>query len=277
MQKEIARRVMKTQWVQDRLQEDWIREMVEDWVIDSLRRSLKPEGKPRWDDFSNKLKKGEEIAISEYIDMLLGFDLTSGIKGLENLTTKKNKPILLVGNHINTGPIRGGWEHAVISYHVKQTTGKEIRWLQGFDPTTAQNVFLERLSKCTNSIPVRAINRSDLVRTALLLNQAIDNQDSLGLYPEGDGSKNLRRGMPQAGRLIASCARDGIDIVTASARFQSDTFSLTFDKLDRKEIERLDSKGIDRANRDTAWQNVADYAMRRIAVNLPKNQRGYYL
>lgn len=273
MQKEIARRLMKTQWVQDRLQEDWVRETLEDSTIDSFRRGLKPEGKPRYDDFVNSLQKGEQIALSDYRDMFLGFDFKSGIKGLENLTDLKDKPILLVANHVNNGPMKAGWQHVAISYYVKETTGEEIRWLHGFDPTTAQDLFRERLHKSINSIPIRD---NDPTRGLPLLRQAIRNEDSMGLYPEGDGSKNLRKGMPEAGGLIGICARRGMGIVSCSVKYQSDTFFLTFDTLDMTEIERLTPKGTDRTNRYAAWQNVADYAMTRIAMNLPENRRGYY-
>jgi hypothetical protein len=271
MQKEIVRRFMKTQWVQERLKEDWVRETFEDWTIESLRLGLKPEGKPRYDDFIYSVQKGEQIALSDYGDMFLGFDFKSGIKGLENLILLKDKPILLVANHVNNGPMKGDWQHVVISYYVKETTGEEIRWLHGFDPTTAQDLFRERLHKSINSIPIRD---NDPSRGGLLLRRAIGiDKASMGLYPEGDGSKNLRRGMPKAGRLIATWARNAIDIVSCSVRFQSDTFFLTFDTLDNETIKTIVQKGADRSS---SWQDIADYAMRTIAQHLPENRRGYY-
>lgn len=270
MQKEIARRLMKTRWVQDLLQEDPVRQIFEDWTITSLRQQLKPEGKPRFDDFVNSVQKGKKISLSDYIDMFIGFDFKSGIRGLENLVSLKGKPILLVANHTNNGPMRGGWQHVSINYYVKEATGKEIRWLHGFDPTTAQDLFRERLYSSINSIPVRD---TDPNRTLSLLRQAIREKDSMGLYPEGDGSRNLRRALPEAGRLTAMCARNGINIVSCSARFQSDAFFLTFDTLDSKDVERSAQEGSDRYAK---WQNTADYTMRNIAQYLPENRRGCY-
>lgn len=269
MQKEIARRLMKTEWVQKLLQEEPVREIFEDWTIHSLGQGLKPEGKPRYDDFFNSLKKGEQISLSDYIDMFIGFDFESGIKGLENLVSLKGEPMLLAANHTNNGPIRGGWQYVLISYYLKQTTGKEIRPLHGFDPTTTQDLFRERLYKSINSIPVRDSDR----RSASLLRQAITNRDSMLLYPEGDGSRNLRRGLPNAGRLIQICASRDMNVVSCSAGFRSDTFFLTFDTLDSKDIERSAEEGNDRYAKG---QDIVDYAMQNIAKHLPENRRGYY-
>lgn len=268
--KEVARRLMKTNWVQDRLKEEDLREILEDWTIDSLRRGLKPEGKPSWDDLVNRVKRGQKIALSDYIDMFLGFDFISGISGLENLRGLKDKPILLVANHINNGPLKGGWQHVLISRSVKETTQKEIRLLHGFDPTTTQDLFRERLFNSINSIPVRD---PDPNRALSLLRQAIRQKDSMLLYPEGDGSKNLRRAMPESGRLIEICARNGMEIVSCSAAFQSDTFFLIFDTLDRNQIQGLMHE---RPDRNIVWQNIADYSMRKIAESLPQNRRGHY-
>lgn len=270
MPKEILRKLMKTQWVQDRLKEDWVREISEDWIIDSFRRDLKPEGKPLYDEFVNSLQKGEKIALSNYIEMFLGFDFKSGIKGLENLTVLKNKPILLVANHHSKGPLGGDWENVVISYYIQQTLAQELRDLHGNDPTTIRNLFRIKGQESTNSIPVRDPNPQ---RSALLLRRAIMNRDSLRLYPEGDGGVNLRKGLPDAGRLIAICAMSGMDIATCSVRFQSDTFFLTFDTLDNQEIERL---GSEKNSRAAVGQNIADYAMEIIARHLPESRRGYY-
>ena len=268
--REIARHLMKTDWAQNALKEPLIREALEEWTIDSLRRSLKPEGKPRFDDFVNSLKRGEKIVLSNYMDMFLGYDFKSGIEGLESLTLLKEKPILVVANHINKGPMRGDWQHAAISHYVKKTTQKEVRWLHGFDPTTTQDLFRERSHQLANNIPIRG---PDTQKAARLLIQAIKNNDSMGLYPEGDGSRNLRKGLPEAGRLIAICARNSMNIVSCSVRFQRDTFFLTFDNIDSEKIKALEQKGKDR---NAGWQNITDYAMTNIAKHLPENRRGYY-
>lgn len=270
MLKEIGKNIMATQYVQNILQEDWARDTLEDFTIEWRRLSLKPEGKPRFDDFVNSLQKGEEIALSNYIDMFLGFDYKSGIKGLENLTPLKAKPILLVANHLNNGPLGGDWSSAVISYYVKQTTGKEVRWLQGFDPTTTQDFFREKLYRSINSIPV---GDSNPIRTASLLGQAIRDKDSVGVYPEGKRSKNLIKAIPDAGGLMLMYARSGIDIVYCSTRYQSDTFFLTFNTLNRNEILLL---GLGEKSRSSVWQDISDYAMSSVAQELPKNRRGYY-
>jgi len=270
MQKEIARRLMKKQWVQNLLQEDRVREIFEDWTILMLRQGLKPEGKARFDDFVNSIQKGEQIALSSYIDMFIGFDFKSGIRGLENLVSLKGKPILLVANHPNNGPLAGDWKNIVISYYIQQELKQELRDLHGYDPTTIRDLFRMKGQKSTNSIPVRD---PDPQRSALLLRQAIKNRDSMRLYPEGDGDISLRRGLTNAGRLIAICARNGMAIVTASARFQKDIFFVAFDRLDNEDIERSAQDGNDKYDK---WQNITDYTMGVIAKHLPANHRGYY-
>src|SRR3989344_2922386 len=132
--KELARRFMKTDFVKNALKEPLVLEVVQEWTIDSLRRSLKPDGKPRFDEFIKKLQNGEQIALSSYIDMFLGFDFKSQVDA-ESLEKLEGHPILILANHTNKGAMRGQWEHAAISYYVKQNTDKEIRMLHGFDST----------------------------------------------------------------------------------------------------------------------------------------------
>ncbi|OGH29737.1 MAG: hypothetical protein A3B41_01400 [Candidatus Levybacteria bacterium RIFCSPLOWO2_01_FULL_37_26] len=270
MAKEIARRIMATQWVQDRLKEGAIRDTLEDFTIESRRLSLKPEGKPLFDDFVNSIQKGKEIALSEYIDMFLGFDFKSGVNGLENLTALKNKPILLAANHVNYGPLGGDWQHAVISYYVKQTTGKEMKWLQGFDPTTTQDFFRERFYKSKNIIPV---GDSSPRRAGILLLQAIKNKDSMGFYPEGERTKSLIQAIPDAGGLMLTCATRDIDIVCCSSGYKNDTFFLNFNTLDINQILEM---GEGKKPKPSRLQEIVDYAMSTIAQDLPKNRRGYY-
>jgi hypothetical protein len=268
--KELARRLMRTQLAQSSLQKEFIRTRVENRIINSSRRSLKPEGRPYFDDFVGRLQRGEKIIISSQINMLGGFDYSSSIKGLELIQDLKDKPILLVANHPNNGPLGGDWKNIVISYYIQQKLNQELRDLHGYDPTTIRDLFRIKEHVSTNSIPVRDAAPQ---RSASLLIQAIKNRDSMRLYPEGDGSKNLRRAIPDAGRFIVFCARNGMNIVSCSTRYQSETFFLTFDTIDSQQIKILGQKG---TARDAAWQSIADYAMARIAKNLPQKRRGYY-
>ncbi|EKD64552.1 MAG: hypothetical protein ACD_50C00344G0003 [uncultured bacterium] len=268
--KELARRFMKTDWVQNKIKEPVIREILEEWTIDSLRRTLKPEGKQRFDEFFNDIRAGKRVALSDYIEMFLGYDFKSEIKGVENLEYLYDQPILVVANHTNMGPMRGEWQHATISYYVKQATGKEIRWLHGHDPTTTQDLLREKMHKSINSIPVRD---PDPFRLARYLIPAIKNEDSMGLFPEGDGSKYLRKGLPEAGRLIALFSRKDINIISCSSMYQDETFFLTFDSLDKEKIKILQCNDTER---DRVGEAIVDYAMAKTAKHLPSNRRGSY-
>ena len=262
---------MRKELLHSLLQREWIRDIYEDWIIKWFRMGLKPEGKPYYDDFIAKLQKGERVFLSNYANMFLGFDQESGIKGLENLQGLEDKPILVIANHTNSGPIAGGWKNVILSYHIQKTARNEIRLMHGFDPTARHDLFRERLYKSINSVPIRDPDPS---RAGLSLRQAINNRDSMCLYPEGGfGSRdhNLRQGASEAGRLIKMCDGRDYAIVTASMRFKNDTFFAGFDRIGTEEIA-----GIDGADKNTLGQNVVDYAMRRIAQHLPPDYQGYY-
>lgn len=258
------------------MQKEWIREMYEEWVIGWFRQELKPEGKPYYDDFIAKLQRGEKISLPDYNNMFLGFDQNSGIKGLENLKGLKDKPMLVLSNHTNNGPLGGGWRDITLSYHINAITGNKIRLMHGHDPTARHDLFRERLHKSIDSIPIRD---PDTLRGSESLRQAIKNRDSMSLYPEGGfgpRGNNLRQGMPEAGRLIRMCLKRDYALVTVSFGFKNDifkrdTFFATFDRIENEEIVRLggtDKNAID--------QSVVDYTMSRIAQHLPEEKRGYY-
>lgn len=255
------------------IRNEMTREMYEELTIGWFRQELKPEGKPYYDDFIAKLQRGEKISLPDYNNMFLGFDQDSGIKGLENLKGLENEPMLVLSNHTNNGPLGGGWKNITLSYHINDITGNKIRLMHGYDPTARHDLFRERLHKSIDSILIRDPDPS---RGASSLIQAINNRDSMCLYPEGDGSKYLQRAKPESGRLIRICSAKGYNLVTVSFRFKNDifkqdTFFAMFDRIENEEIARL--KGTDKNTRD---QKIVDYAMARIAQHLPEGKRGYY-
>lgn len=253
------------------MQSEWAREMYEEWVIGWFRQGLKPEGKPYYDDFIARIKRSEKISLPDYNNMFLGFDQNSGIKGLENLKGLEEKPMLVLSNHINNGPLGGGWRDITLNYHINAIARNKIRLMHGHDPTARHDLFRERLHKSIDSIPIRDPNP---LRGALSLKQAIKNRDSMCLYPEGGfghRDNNLRKGIPEAGKLIRMCLKGDYTLVTVSFRFKNDTFFAMFDRIEKEELARIEG-----SDKNAIDQNVVDCGMARIAQHLPEGKRGYY-
>lgn len=229
-----------------------------------ISRGLKRVGKPYFDQFIDDYKNGREIRFSRYIHMLDGFDYKSNISRLENVEGIKDQPILIVANHPYKDPLRGGHgQRIVINYYVDQITQKEVRWLHGLDKTTPEQFTRKRFAKQSGTIPVRDDNPEAAL---ILIRQAFRNKDIMGIYPEGDGNKTLLRGKAKAGQMILLAALNNYNIICAATEFKNDAFFLTFDSpLDNEELKRTRNRQI-----------ISDYAMARIAKNLPEEKRGYY-
>ena len=233
---------------------------------------LKPEGKPYLRQFIDDYKRGIPLVFSRYIHMLDGFDYESNISGLDNLEDIKNQPMLIVANHSNEGPLRGGHgQRLVISYYINRATQKEIRWLHGGDKTTPQDLVRKRLAQRSNTILVRD---DDPETSRTLIIQAFRNKDIMGINPEGDGSKTLLRGKPEAGRMLWLSTINNYSIVCVATYFEKDTFFLNIaPPLDNEIIKNAAKQS---SHRNTAFQQIVDCAMHTIAQHLPENRRGYY-
>jgi len=218
-----------------------------------------------------KIKKGEKTPLSEYFGVLNGFGLA--IEGLDSLKMLTGKNALYLSNHTENGPLRNGhWKLFATNYVVKEITEKEIRWTYGQDRSTGQELFREPVTKSVNAIPVREGTGIAGIREIL---KAFQSQDSVGLYPEGDGRKELIKGDPKAGGIIYHAAIKGIPIVAISAWFEKEknVCHLNFALLDNTFIK---SMGNVSSNRDDNRQRIVDYAMTAISQNMPSQLRGYY-
>ena len=262
---------MLKELIRSLMQKELTREMYEELVIGWFRQELYPEGKPYYDDFIRRMQRSEKISLPDYKNMFLGFDQNSGIKGLENLKGLEGKPMLVLSNHTNNGPLGGGWRDITLSCHINDITGNKIRLMHGYDPTARHDLFRERLHKSIDSILIR---NPDPSQGSSSLRQAIKNRDSMCLYPEGGfghRDNSLRKGMSEAGRLIIMCLGKDYELVTVSFRFKKDTFFAKFDRIENEKISSLE--GTDKNTRD---QKIVDYIMARIAQHLPEEKRGYY-
>ena len=226
-------------------------------------------GKAFFSVMIDKVKNGELTPFSEYFGVLGGFKFS--IEGLNFLVSLKGKNALFLENHTTNGPVRGGhWKLFATNYVVKQITGKEIRWTFGQDKTTPIESFRGPATKSINAIPVREGNGTEGIRLML---KAFEDQESVGLYPEGNGRKELTKGDPRAGGIILLAARRNIPIIATAAWFEKGTCHLKFIPLNNEHIKNLASIP---ANKDTNRRDIVDYAMIKIATNLPFQLRGYY-
>lgn len=225
-------------------------------------------GKIQFQRLVEQLKIGEKTSFSEHIGVLSGLKIHSnGIDLLENL---KGKGALFLENHTENGPLRNGdWKLFATNHIVKQTTGKEIRWAFGKDRTTFSELLRNFVVENMDAIPVKDGNGTEGIR---LIMKAFQNQDSVGLFPEGDGGKELRQGNSKAGGIILLAAKKNIPVVSAAAWFDKEEKSccLSFVLLDNNFIKRLAASSMDKY---ITKQKIVDYAMAMIAQNLPVKLR----
>lgn len=258
------------------MSKEWTQRRIDEVILRSrqfgLHRGLRPEGKPHFDQLIRDYKEGKQILFYKYIHMLDGYDYTSNIHGLGNLEEMKNEPILVVANHPYEDPLKGGHcQRILINYNVYNITQKETRWLFGEDKTSPEHLMRRRFSRQSSTIPVRD---DDPETSRKLILQALRNQDTIGINPEGDGNKTLLRGLPKAGQMILLSVINNYNIVCVTTDFRNDSFFLTFDPpLDNERLKK--AKNISQ-DRDLLRQTISDYAMATIATHLPEEKRGYY-
>lgn len=231
---------------------------------------IKPEGKPHLRKFLELIKNGSKAALSDNIHILDGYDYTSSVLGLENLEALKGKNIFLVGNHSSEGPLRGHGQILLTSFYVKNCTDQEIRWVHGSDKTTVQELSRKQVEKTFNTIPVGDGDGSKGVRMIL---GAFKNQESVGIYPEGNGYKELHKGDPRAGRIILYAVKNNIPIICASTGFRNGVFSIAFSLLDSSSVIKLENES---DQKNAAGEKIIDYAMETIAQHLTPDRRGHY-
>lgn len=226
-------------------------------------------GKMHFQKLTYKIKNGESTPLSEYIGVLYGFNLS--VDGLDLLESLKGESVLFLENHTADGPIRNGnWKLFATSYAVKVKTGKEIRWTYGKDRSTIQEFLRKPLTESINAIPIRERDGTQGVRDII---EAFHNQDSIGLYPEGNSHKKLIRGDLRAGGIILHVAKKNIPIIATAAWFGENACHLSFVPIDNDVIKNIGKQSSDK---NQSKQGIVDYAMRQIARNLPKDKRGFY-
>lgn len=227
-------------------------------------------GKIYFESMVDDIKTRKQTPFSKYFGVLNGYKIS--IEGSNFLEDLRDKGAFFLSNHTDNGPLRNGrWKLFATNYLVKQLTGKEIRWTYGQDRSTFQEFFRKSVTQSVNAIPVREGTGIAGIREIL---KAFQSQDSVGLYPEGDGRKELIRGNSKAGGIMLFAARQNVPIVSISAWFEKAKYTchLNFTLLDSELIKSMGGS----SNKEQAKQEIVDYAMAEIAKNMPRELRGYY-
>lgn len=253
---------------------EWAERRVDEAVLRSRQlgkeAGLKKEGKPYFEEFIRDYKNGQRIEFWRYVHIMDGFDYTSNIYGLENLTPDT----FVVANHPYGGPLRGHGQRFVLNHHVHEATEKETRWLFGLDKTTLERFTRNRFVNQSSLILVRD-DIKNKETSADMIRNAFTNKDTIGINPEGDGNKTLLKAVPESARMMILAAIHNYNIVCVATDFKDDTFFMTVDPpLDNETIR--EARKILKRDENRLRQLVADYTMAIIASHLPKQKRGYY-
>lgn len=224
-------------------------------------------GKIYFQSMVERIKKGEKTPLSEYFGVLHG--LKFYIDGLSLLENLKEKGALFLENQTRQGPISGYWKLFATNYFIKKMIGKEIRWIIEQDDQKPQELFRNPIVRSFNAIPVGEGNGTKGVKLIL---KAFSDQESVGLYPEGQISEQLIKGDPKAGGIILFAASKNIPIISAAAWFEENTCHLSFTLLNNEFIKTMGTS----PDKEKKKQQIVDYAMAEIAKNMPGEFRGYY-
>ena len=252
------------------------------WRAQRGDSALTPNGLKRYHELISHIKGKHPINLSEYADILDGYDFTSQIQGLEKLEHIKNGALIL-SNHTKEGPLKGDSNILATGFHVARKTGREIRWMFGVR-SSPNNIARPNVQASLNFILVdgkkgRKKNGANF--------PTIMSRDLVGLYPEGDNDVALRQGKPEAGRVIHLAAKLGVPTICVSVDFNNGIYRLTFNELDNQHIITLRKKGKQKLQSQknptrkdrlalAGGQEVVNYAMATIALPLPPEKRGYY-
>lgn len=229
--------------------------------------NLTETGRSNFKNLATFIKKVEKTSFSKHIDILDGFELS--VEGLSCLEEIKDKHALFLSNHTNNGPLKGYWKLFVLNHLVQERTHKEIKWTYGKDKSTLQEFARKMIGESLETIAVREGNGAEGIRSIL---NAFNQQESVGLFPEGDGNKTLLKGDPKAGGIILLAARRSIPIIVISGWVQENICHVNFLPLDQITVLELGSN----KDKPAGKQNIVDYAMTQIAQRLPLHLRGYY-
>jgi len=238
-----------------------------------LGNKLKPEGRKHFKHLFHLIATGQETSLSQHSHILDGY--RQHVNGLENLVQFREKNTLVLSNHSHLGPLEGYGETILTSYYVKKFTDEEIRWIRGHGKSLKENAR-QLVDKSLGTIPIY----DDSFMSLKPIIEAFKNNETIGLYPEGDNSIALRQANPTAGNLVLIALARDIPIICASTWFEHDTFFVRFspllDQEKYKEIQNILNGKLTRQEKNRMKEKIINYAMAIIASHLPEEKRGYY-
>ncbi len=222
------------------------------------------------------IKNSQKILLSEQIGILTGSYLT--VTGIDALKSLGENGALLILNHSSKGHLRGYGNTIAVSKAISDNTGQDPIWAHGVDKSTFQDLARPKLSHSIETITIRDKNDNGLSR----ITKAVAEGRIVAIYPEGDSSEKLKRGVANAGRLIATSILKGIPVIYGVSYFDtnSNTYKTAFFNIDAEKIKSVyESLPKSERNKNTGelrGQKVIDFIMIQIAKNLPQEMQGEY-
>ena len=216
---------------------------------------------------------GRRFALSEQKERILrGYWV--GASGLEHLTNVGNRPLIVVSNHYQDGPLRGLWQVIAVNYYVNMMTGREVRWLQA-----GGGKFMAPVHELAANANGNILLERKKWRWIKELEGILEGGGVIGIHPEGKPTRELQPGVPMAGGLLLrSVQRHQTPVICAAAYMDKDVtgrgrLMVNFGKV--IEPEEILAVGPQMKVKQRE-QKVVDSVMTALALQLPENLRGHY-
>jgi len=241
------------------------------------RRWIGGEQREKLSQLVDKIREGKQTPPSEQMDLISGYEVrTAGIEHLESL---KGQPFVVISNHDTAAPFAYFSFVILINNYIKEATKQEVQWVQG-SGSSITSFFRENIVKSGNTIPVgNGMNGSKEILRAFETKKtdASEGNKAVGIYPEGETSKNrdqLREGNSRAGRVLLRAAEKEIPIVCVATWFTNGTFFLNIGEP--FSLEEIDKRGKSSDDKRKSGQAAINYCMENLAHLMPFRLRGYY-
>ncbi len=226
-------------------------------------QGLSPEGRANYWAFIQNLIDQNPQFLSNQLGILDRY--TTFCSGEDSLSSLDTGAFLAL-NYTTVGPLRGFWHTLLASKVVKDQTGKNIRWIQSWGSNKLVAIIHDSLAKSVNGILVGHPEKpSQGVRD---VHKALHNKEIVGIYPEGQPSRELGPAEKGAGGLIYGAALKGRPTIVTSVWAVDKNLNMHFELLEPDQILAQ----VDRtAPNPEIYLKTGAYIMAEIANHLPKS------
>lgn len=229
---------------------------------------VKPEGILAAARFNRALRRREKAPLSQSQGIFNGYERSSDLSS--DLASICQEGALWVCNYpAEKGPYNTLWSSFFSSAEVKKATGKEISWIQSYVDNYNSNPFTAKWHEVV-------ANSISSIHSLGEIRQKLNEQQIVGVYPEGEESLELKRAIPQAAVPIVVAARADKPLIVAAIWKEGESFNMRHQIVESFEILEVLKAMKGSGNH---YQEIADYVMRIIAGQIPQHLdylRGVY-